>query len=179
MKGLDIATFYVLIYLDDKSFVKSANVSRVQRNPWQNCEQRPLRRHHTQLCTVYSITFRVPPFRASPVQGSCHVQCTDSCGSALFPAVRRHTQLQGKFVFRYQVLRFVTFMFSSPDPHREMRTAQGQDIIMQFHQIHLRRARTKHSAGGIFGQRTVPVKQQLLESLPKISIQLLGLMDLF
>ena len=145
-------------YPDDKSFFKSANVSCVQRNPRQNCEQRPLRRHHTQLCTVYSITFRVPPFRAPPVQGSCHVHCTDSCGSALFPAVRRHTQLQGKLVFRYQVLRFVTFMFSSPDPHR--RDAQGQDIIMQFQLLRLfltfkftkstvgdlRRARTKHSA---------------------------------
>ena len=78
---------------------------------------------------VYSVQYyfpRPPVRRAPPVQGSCHVQCTDSCGSALFPAVRRHTQLQGKFVFRYQVLRFVTFMFSSPDPHR--RDAQGQDI---------------------------------------------------
>ena len=81
-------------------------------------------------CVQCTVLLSASPRRAPPVQGSCHVHCTDSCGSALFPAVRRHTQLQGKFVFRYQDLRFVTFMLSSPDPHQ--RDAQGQDIIMQF-----------------------------------------------
>ena len=53
---------------------------------------------------------------------------------------------------------------------------------IDVHQIHRGRptqSEDKTLCGGIFGQRTVPVKQQLLESLPKISIQLLGLMDLF
>ena len=78
-----------------KSFAKSTITGAycVRRDPCRG-RQRLLRGH----CTYnYSITFRVPPC-APPCTGHAVYRLLPPC----FPAVMRHTQLQGKFNFSVQ-----------------------------------------------------------------------------